>query len=82
MKGLYDLERNEEILEQEIHSIYNNIINNLTVDLSKCYFIQISVLTYIFLFEDLEECLNEGFTPYSVVHKYLMRFYIQSGVNC
>ena len=43
---------------------------------------KISILTYIFLFEDLEECLNEGFTPYSVVHQYLMLFYIQSGVNC
>ena len=64
---LQNLEINKEILRQEIYSICGNIINNLAVDLcicvSKCCFIQICLLTYIFLFEDLEECLNEGFTP-------------------
>ena len=59
-----------------------NSFHVLFISLAIWCFLQISVLTYIFLFEDLEECLNEGFTPYSVVHKYLMRFYIQSGVNC
>ena len=72
---LQNLEINKEILRQEIYSICGNIINNLTVDFRIKYFIQISVLTYIFLFEDLEECLNEGFTPYSEVHQYVMRFY-------